>query len=95
MGTTREELESFRQYATARLSDATSEPSLDELFSEWSDSRDRRLINEFILRGLADVESGRYEPADAATEKIRSEFGFALERLSRDAMKDEFSDFRS
>jgi hypothetical protein len=76
MATTREELESFRQYAARRLKDGESEPSLDDLLMEWADTRDREAINEAIRRGLTDVDAGRHEPADQAMEKIRSEFGF-------------------
>jgi hypothetical protein len=76
MATTREELESFYQYAAGRLKDGESEPSLDDLLMEWADSRDRPAINEAIRRGLADVDAGRHEPADQAMEKIRNEFGF-------------------
>lgn len=76
MATTSEELESFHQYAARRLKDAGSELSLDDLLTEWADSRDREAINEAIRRGLADVDAGRHEPADEAMEKIRREFGF-------------------
>jgi hypothetical protein len=63
MATTREELESFHQYAAGRLKDGESEPSLDDLLMEWADSRDRPAINEAIRRCLADVHAGRHEPA--------------------------------
>ena len=79
MATTREELESFQQFASERLAGAGSQPSLDELILEWADDRDRLQINEAIRRGLADVEAGRFEPADVAMEKIRVEFGFPTE----------------
>ena len=79
MPTTREELESFHEFAARRLKDASSEPSLDDLLMEWADSRDRATINEAIRRGLADVDAGRHEPADQAMEKIRQEFGFPEE----------------
>jgi hypothetical protein len=75
MATTRENLESFHEYAAARLMDAESDLSFDDLLWEWSDIRDRQLINNAIRRGLADVEAGRYESADLAMEKIRNEFG--------------------
>jgi predicted transcriptional regulator len=76
MGTTREDLERFHDYAAARLTDAESDLSFDDLLSEWADIHDRQLINDAIRRGLADVEAGRYESADLAMEKIRIEFGF-------------------
>jgi hypothetical protein len=79
MATTREELESFHQYAACRLKDGGSEPSLDDLLTEWADSRDREAINEAIRRGLADVAAGQHEPADQAMEQIRREFGLPEE----------------
>jgi hypothetical protein len=79
MPTTREELESFHEFAARRLKDASSDLSLDDLLMEWADSRDRAAINEAIRRGLADVDAGRHEPADQALEKIRQEFGLPEE----------------
>jgi hypothetical protein len=76
MANTREELESFHEYAARRLKEGESEPSLDELLMEWADCRDRATIDEAIRRGLADVDAGRHEPADQAMERIRQEFGF-------------------
>jgi len=79
MPVTLEELESFHQYASGRLKDGTAAPSLDELFMEWADRRDRSTINDAIRRGLADVDAGRYEPAADAMRKIRHEFGLPQE----------------
>ena len=79
MATTREELESFHEYATTRLRASAAEPSLDELLMEWADQRDRSEINAAISRGLADVDAGHVEPADRAMEQLRGEFGLPRE----------------
>jgi len=79
MPVTFEEMQSFHEYARRRLKDGTPAVSLDELFMEWADRRDRSAINDAIRRGLTDVESGRYEPAADAMEKIRQQFAFLKE----------------
>jgi predicted transcriptional regulator len=77
MPTTREELDRFHEYASTRLRESTAELSLDELLMEWADRRDRSEINAAISRGLADVEAGRFEPADQFMAKLGDEFGMS------------------
>jgi hypothetical protein len=79
MSTTREDLDSFHKFAAQRLAAGDSAVSLDDLFTEWNDARLRDEISEAIRRGLADVDAGRHQPADAAMETIRQKFGFAKE----------------
>ena len=79
MPSTREELASFQEFVVGRLAIDSGEASLDELFVEWYDSRHQDDINEAIRRGLADLEAGRYTPADEAMEAIRKEFGLPME----------------
>lgn len=79
MSSTREDLDSFHQFAAERLASGKSAASLDDLFTEWHDRRARSEINQAIRQGLADVDAGRYEPADEAMETIRQQFGFAKE----------------
>lgn len=79
MSSTREDLDSFHQFAAQRLVSGESAASLEDLFIEWHDGRSRGEINQAIRQGLADVDAGRYEPADSATETIRQQFGFAKE----------------
>jgi predicted transcriptional regulator len=79
MATTREELENFHEYAATRLRETSTELSLDELLMEWADRRDRSEINAAISRGLADIDAGRFEPADQAMARIREEFGLPPE----------------
>lgn len=79
MASTREELESFHQYAARRLDGNELEPSLDDLLMEWADRQDRPTVNEAIVRGLADVNASRHETAEQAVEKICREFGYPPE----------------
>ena len=76
MTTTREELESFHQFAAKRLAIGAAEPSFDELLIEWQDLQDREAINEAIRRGIADLDAGRHEPAEQVMAALREEFGF-------------------
>jgi len=76
MSSIREDLDSFNQFAAERLAGGAPAASLDELFMEWHDRRARDEINQAIRRGLADVDAGRFRPADEAMEAIRAEFGF-------------------
>ncbi len=79
MSSTREDLDSFHQFAADRLTGGESTASLGELFMQWHDSRSRDEINDAIRRGLDDVDAGRYRPADESIESIRQQFGFADE----------------
>ena len=79
MSSVREDLASFQQFAAEQLATGESAASLDDLFMQWHDLRDRDEINQAIRRGLADVKAGRFEPADEAMEAVRKEFGFAKE----------------
>jgi len=71
MASIHEELEQFHRFAAQRIEQGGSHASLEELFVEWCDSQSREEINEAIRRSLADVDAGRYEPAEQA---IREQF---------------------
>ncbi|MGD9722955.1 MAG: hypothetical protein AB7O59_21275 [Pirellulales bacterium] len=79
MSSTRAELESFHSFVVQRLANGESGVSLEELFSEWQDGQSRDEINHAIRLGLADVEAGRYEPADRAMDAIRQQLDVAKE----------------
>lgn len=79
MSTSLEELESFHEYAAGRLAEGASQASLDELLMEWQDRRDGEAINAAIRRGLADVDAGRYEPAEQSIQALGREFGLSKE----------------
>ncbi len=76
MSSVRDDLESFHQFAIARLAGSASAASLDELLMEWQDLRDRESINEAISQGLAEIAAGRVISAREAMEELRKEFGF-------------------
>jgi predicted transcriptional regulator len=77
MSTAREDLDQFHQFAAKRLADELATVSLDDLYAQWHDHRHRDEVNRAIRQGLADVDAGRFQPADQAMEKIRQQFGFA------------------
>lgn len=79
MSSTREELESFQEFANKKLTSGQLNESLDELFTQWHDHRCRNEVNEAIRRGLSDVAAGRHAPVREAMEAIRKEFDFANE----------------
>lgn len=76
MSATRDQLESFQQFAAKRLASAVVEPSFDELLIEWQDLQEREEIDEAIRRGIADFKAGRHEPAEQVMASLREEFGF-------------------
>lgn len=78
MATARDELISFQQFAERQLQ-TRGNASLDELFMEWHDLRCPDEIDAAIRRGLADVDAGRFEPADQAMKQIARDFGFPNE----------------
>ena len=79
MSSVREDLDSFHQFAAQQLASGESAVSLDELFLLWHDARERDQINLAIRQGLADVQAGRFQPADQAMEVIRTDHGFSKE----------------
>jgi predicted transcriptional regulator len=79
MSTVSEDLKSFHKFAEARIADDVSADSLDDLFTEWQDSRSRDEINAAIRKGLDDVKAGRVQPAEKVMEEIRQQFGFSKE----------------
>lgn len=76
MTVTQIELDSFHRFASDRLEGGGEEFTWDELFILWDSTRHRASVNAGIREGLADVDAGRYEPADDAMDEIREEFGF-------------------
>jgi predicted transcriptional regulator len=77
----REDLESFQHFANERLASGGAGDSLDDLFTEWHESRTREEVNQAIRQGLADIDAGRHESAKTAIERIREQFGFAAREV--------------
>ena len=77
MTVTQQQLDDFHRFASEKLANGSAELTWDELFIWWRSSRDRESVNAAIRQGLADIDAGRYQPADEAMEEIRQEFGFS------------------
>jgi hypothetical protein len=78
MSVTLTELESFHQFAQAKLANGGAD-SLEELCDLWrlehptpEESAD---IHEAIREGLADIKAGRYRPAAEVSAEIRAKYG--------------------
>lgn len=77
MASIHEELEQFHRFAAERIEHGGAPSSLEEILVEWCDSQSREEVNESIRSGMADVEAGRYEPADEAMEAVRKWFALS------------------
>lgn len=71
MTVTRQDLDSFHQFAADRLGISGSGITMDDLVIEWDSSRSRDEINAAISEGLADIEAGRHRPAGEVSEELR------------------------
>lgn len=76
MPVTPEQLESFHRFGVAQIAKGQPDLSWDELFILWESQSSRADVNKAIDEGIADVEAGRFEPAEQALSDLRSEFGF-------------------
>lgn len=70
MATIRDEPEDFHRFAEMRIASGAAPQSLDELFIEWHDQRDREAIDAVILRGLEDIEHGRCQTAEELNRSL-------------------------
>ena len=77
--TTREQLDSFQRFASEELARPNCSATLDELFMRWHDKQLRAEIDDARARGLADIDAGKTQPADAAMSDIARQFGFSTE----------------
>lgn len=80
MPTTREEFDSFTQFASDRLSNGGTDLSLDELFDLWrSEHPSDKLYAENVAAinaAIKDFQNGeRGTPAGEHSELLRREFG--------------------
>lgn len=69
MPVTQDELDHFHSFASQRIKQAEDQLTWDELIVLWESTCRRDDVNAAIRRGLADVEEGRYEPANEAMEQ--------------------------
>jgi hypothetical protein len=84
MATTEQELESFTQFAKARLHDEGPEPSLDELFDLWRTQNpcdaDYAENVAAIAGAIHDFRRGdRGRPAGELSRELREELGIPEE----------------
>lgn len=76
MPVTAEQLDAFYRFGAEQIANGSSDLSWEELFILWDSQSVRDEVNAAIREGIADVDAGRYEPADKSLADIRSEFGF-------------------
>lgn len=79
MPVTQNDLDSFHQFASERITNSPLALSFDDLVVEWLSHRDRHEINAAIEEGLADVEAGRHRPASDVTDELRQKHGLSSE----------------
>ncbi len=74
MSITRDQVDSFHQFAVARLDNGEAELTFSDLLVEWDSVTNRDEINAAIREGIADVDAGRTRPADEVTEELRTKY---------------------
>ncbi len=75
MAVTREELQSFHQFADERLAGGRAE-SLQALLDEWNASRQHDQSVASIQESVSQYEAGDGLPVDEAFSKVRKELGW-------------------
>ena len=82
MSTTLDQLAAFQQFAHQKV-DAGEANALEELFDLWRlehpTAEEQAEIPEAIRQGLADIEAGRYRPAEVVMEELRTKYGLTRE----------------
>ena len=84
MPTSSQELQSFQQYATARLQEGGALLELDHLFDEWRNlnTEPKQLSEDAIAvrASLRDMERGETgQPVEDAIREIRAKYNLASE----------------
>ncbi|MEJ7590062.1 MAG: hypothetical protein WKF77_00785 [Planctomycetaceae bacterium] len=84
MPTSSQELQSFQQYATARLQNGGALLELDQLFDEWRNlNPDPKQLSEdaiAVRASLRDIERGETGlPVEDAVREIRAKYNLASE----------------
>jgi len=78
MSIVEDELAEFHRFAEEKLR-AGDAASLDELFDLWRIEHpapdEAADVDAAIREGLADLEAGRYRPADEVTAELRAKYG--------------------
>ena len=76
MPATLEELESFSQFASERLSLGESLLSLEECLRQWRADRESQEVVADIQQSLDDVANGRVKPVDQAFDDVHRRLGW-------------------
>jgi hypothetical protein len=77
MSVTVKQLEAFHRFGAEQLASGQGDLSWDELFTLWESRNNRDEANAAIREGLADIDSGQFQSADAALVDIRRDFGIS------------------
>lgn len=79
MPITREELDSFHEYAVAKISNGGGDMSWWELLESWRtenpSAAEREEVNEIIRKGLREIDAGGGRPADVVMAELRKKYG--------------------
>jgi hypothetical protein len=82
MSSTLDDLAAFQQFAHQKVDSGEAE-SLEELFDLWRlehpTPEEQAEIHEAIRQGLADIEAGRYRPAEEVMAELRAKYGLPRE----------------
>jgi hypothetical protein len=82
MSSTLDDLAAFQQFAQQKVDSGEAE-SLEELFGLWRlehpTTEEQAEIHEAIRQGLADIEAGRYRPAQEVMDELRAKYGLPRE----------------
>jgi len=75
MPATRQELDSFHRFASARFDDYGTDASLEELFALWRRDREYSETVEDVRRGVEDYHAGRGQSLAETFREVRADVG--------------------
>ena len=75
MPATRQELDSFHRFASAKFDNLGSDASLEELLALWRRDREYSETVEDIRQGINDYDAGRGQSLADAFQDVRGELG--------------------
>jgi hypothetical protein len=82
MSTAHDDLAAFQQFALQKVNAGEAE-SLEELFDLWliehPTPEEQAEVHEAIRHGLADIEAGRYRPANEVMQELRAKYNLPRE----------------
>jgi hypothetical protein len=78
MSTIPDDLAAFQQFAHQKVDAGEAESPEEELFDLWRlehpTADEQAEIHAAIRQGLADIEAGRYRPADEVMQELRAKY---------------------